>query len=82
MGCNCKKTVDKINEKLGDGEEVVEKSNPLSMIIKFFGQILIALLCGAITIVLIIPMLIYVIVCLMFGKQPHIRIRNFNKYIK
>ena len=82
MSCNCKKTVDKINEKYGDGIDKPKRTNPISKIIQFFAQMIIGLICGAIIIVMIVPMLIYVIICIMFGRQPKIRIKNPNKYLK
>jgi hypothetical protein len=76
MGCNCKKTVDKINEKYGDGGKDINKINPFLKILHFIMQILFGILCGAIIIVMIVPMLVYVIFCLMFGKQATFRIKK------
>lgn len=81
MACNCKKTVDRINEKYGDNIKADKKTNLFGKIIQFIMQIIIGILSGAIIIVMIVPMLIYVIICMMFGKQPNFRIKNPNKYI-
>lgn len=79
MACNCKKQIDRINEKYGDGDNTEVKLNPLLRILQFILQIGFGILCGAIIIVMIVPMLIYVIFCMMFGKQPGFRIIDFNK---
>lgn len=81
MACNCKKKVDLINEKYGDGsQDYTWKNNPITKIIQFIAQIIFGIFCGAIIIVMIIPMIIYVIFCIMFGKEAKFRIRGLNKY--
>ena len=79
MGCNCKKKIDVINEKYGDGGKDSEKLNPLFKVIQFIAQIAFGILCGAIIIVMIVPMLIYIILCMMFGREAKFRIIDFNK---
>lgn len=81
MGCNCgKNKIKQINEKYGDGNDETRKANPLVKIFEFIMQIAFGILCGAIIIVMIVPMLIYIIFCLMFGKEASFRIKNLNKY--
>lgn len=82
MSCNCKKTVDKINEKYGDGGNKKRNMNPLLKLVQFIMQIIVGLVCGVIIAVLLVPMMIYVIICMMFGKQIRFRIKNPNKYLK
>ncbi len=85
MGCNCgKNKINKIAEKYGDEGTITEKEvNPLlkipQNILRFVLQFAFGLLCGAIIIVMLIPMLIYIILCMMFGKQPTIKLKNINK---
>ncbi len=82
MGCNCKNKVDAINEKLGDGGRTENnKTNPLLKILEIITQIGLGIVCGAIIIVMIVPMLIYVIFCIMFGKQANFRIKDYNKLL-
>lgn len=81
MGCNCKNKVDAINKKYGDGGDNKQKTNPLMKILEFIMQIAFGILCGAIIIVMIVPMLIYIIFCLMFGKQANFRIKDVNKFL-
>ena len=81
MACNCKKTVDNINAKYGDGKKVDKKTNPFMKILQFIMQIAFGILCGAIIIVMIVPMLVYIIICIMFGKQPSFKIKNISNYV-
>jgi hypothetical protein len=45
-------------------------------------KIIFGIICGGIIIVMIIPMLIYIILCLMFGKEATFRLNNLNKYLE
>ena len=82
MACNCKKKVDLINEKYGDGgNDNSWINNPIVKIIQFIAQIAFGILCGVIIIVMIVPMLIYVIFCLMFGREAKFRLKDLNKYL-
>lgn len=84
MSCNCKKKINVIDKKYGDvgNSSGEEKLRPLLMVILFITQILFGLLCGAIMIVLIVPMIIYIIICLMFGRETKIRLINPKKLLK
>ena len=81
MGCNCKNKANAIAEKYGDGSQEVGKRNPFMKIMEFVMQIAFGIFCGAIIIVMIVPMLIYVIFCIMFGKDASFRIKDFTKYL-
>lgn len=81
MGCNCKNKFEKINEKYGDGEKTVKKDNIFIKIIEFILQMLFGILCGAIIIVMIVPMLLYIIIRMMFGKETTIKMKNITKYL-
>lgn len=82
MSCNCKNKVNAINEKYGDGgiSDRMEK-NPLFRLIAFISKIFFGILCGVIIIGMAIPMLLYVTLCLMFGKEAHFRIRDYSKFL-
>jgi hypothetical protein len=82
MGCNCKNKVNAINEKYGDGgiSDKMEK-NLLFRLIAFISKIFFGILCGVIIIGMAIPMLLYVTLCLMFGKEAHFRIRDYSKFL-
>ena len=80
MSCNCKNKANAISKKYGDGE--VEKPRTIfSKIIDFILQFAFGILCGAIIIVMIVPMLLYVIICIMFGKQASFRIKDLEKIV-
>ena len=65
MGCNCKNKVDAINQKYGDGGKSENtKVNPLLKILEIIMQIGFGIICGAIIIVMIVPMLVYIIFCI------------------
>ena len=82
MGCNCgKNKIKQINEKYGDGNDETRKANPLVKIFEFIMQIAFGILCGAIIIVMIVPMLIYVILCIMFGRDANFKIKDITKYL-
>ena len=83
MGCGCgKKKLDEIDKKYGDGGvETTSKTNLFVRIIEFILQMLFGILCAVIIIVMMIPMLAYVIICMIFGKQPSFRIKNLSKYL-
>lgn len=82
MGCNCKKQIDIINQKYGDGSHDKLKDNFLMKILIFFMKIIFGIICGGIIIVMVIPMLIYIILCLMFGKEATFRLNKLNKYLE
>jgi len=81
MGCNCKNKVDAINKMYGDGDNMDKKTNPFIKILEFIARIIFGILCGAIIIVMAVPMLIYVILCIMFGRQANFRIKDVSKYL-
>lgn len=81
MGCNCKNKVDAINKNYGNGGEDNDRTNIFAKILQFIAQIAFGILCGAIIIVMIVPMLIYIILCMMFGKQVNFRIKDYSKIL-
>lgn len=82
MGCNCgKNKLNAINEKYGDGSINETKSNPFIKMLEIIAQLGFGILCGAIIIVMIVPILIYVILCIMFGKQATFKLKKINKFL-
>lgn len=80
MGCNCKKKYDVMKKYSDEGN--TDDENKLSTsqkLAKIPMQIMFGILCGAVIIVALVPMLIYVIGCLMLGKQPEFKIKRFKK---
>ena len=81
MGCNCgKNKINAINEKYGDSDNT-KKTNLFMKILEFITQVCFGILCGVIIIVMIVPMLIYIIFCLMFGKEANFRIKDFSRFL-
>lgn len=81
MGCNCKKT-QKTFGKLADGVEEqnnTEEIGLLERLVNIVMQFIFGLIVGAILLVCIGPMLVYIIGCLVLGKEPSFRIINFRK---
>jgi len=82
MGCNCKKKVNAINEKFGDGEEGDEKISPFLMPFVFIFRIIFGILFGFVAFIIFIPMLVYVIICNIIGKEPSFSISKLIDGIK
>lgn len=81
MACNCKKKFDLIDEKYGDGNNDEGKKSILTKIAEFMLQLLFGAFCGVAIVVLIVPMIIYLIFCIMFGRDAKFKIKNLNKYM-
>lgn len=84
MGCNCKKTYDKM-EKYSDGynpEYNDDSESLMYKILKIFSQILFGIFAGSIVIIIIIPMIAYLIVCLIIGKEPSFNLSKISKHKK
>lgn len=83
MGCNCKKTK-RTFKKYSDSEitssELRGRSNfslvnALKTILLYINQFVLGLVASALVIILIVPMILYLIVCLLFGLRPHIVVK-------
>ena len=81
MACNCKnkyKTMEKYADGNNDGGKS-EKLNPFMRILQILLQLVFGIFCGVVIIIMIVPMLIYIIGCLITGKEAHFKIKNFKK---
>lgn len=81
MGCNCKNKY-KGFEKLaygGKSTDEKKKFNWFEKILKVLLQIGFGILSGAVIIIMIVPMLVYIIGCLILGKEAHFNIKNITK---
>ena len=87
MGCNCKKTYDKM-ARYSDDVVLRQNKRDLSIgsgfksILFVFTQFIFGTICAGIVIIFIVPVLIYVIVCLLFGLEPSVRIPNPYKHFR
>ena len=84
MGCGCKSEISKFEKytgyhSKGESGNNKEKLGIFSKIMKFFLQLFFGIFCGAVIIVMIVPMLLYIIICLMTGRQAHFTIKNLLK---
>ena len=77
MGCACKK-------KLNLPEETDNKkpTNLLTRIIEFILQVCFGFVCSFLILVLIIPMLLYIFISLMLGKQASFNVNKLVKFLK
>lgn len=82
MACNCKNKYKKM-EKYADGgssqDNNGKKLNPFMKIIQILLQFCFGIFCGVVIIIMIVPMLLYIIGCLITGKEAHFRIKDFSK---
>lgn len=88
MGCNCKKkTYDKL-KKYADNREEIEKEEYklnngfINNIARIIGQFIFGISVSVILIVILIPMVLYLIFCLLTGKEPVVVIKNPQKFFK
>lgn len=81
MGCNCnKRTLDKVMEYAEDNSIIDEnKDNWFYRLLGGIGTMLFTILLFVLFILIAVPMVVYVAVCLLFGKQPHFVLKNFLK---
>ena len=80
MACNCKKQVNALAEKYGDGSNGGEKLNPLLRVLQFLANFFVRILLACIIIVMIVPMLIYYIINTILGRETRFTINH--KYLK
>lgn len=82
MACNCKakEVADAAIEMSGETvDSSCKKNNIFSKIFSFLVRVITALLIGAILSVLVVPFILYMIVCIILGRQPSF---NIGKMIK
>ena len=78
MGCNCKKTFDKM-EKYSDDynpEKRNIKENIFIKILTYILQIGFGILIGCVSIAILPVLMLWFIGCLIIGKRPSIRLKN------
>jgi F0F1-type ATP synthase assembly protein I len=81
MSCNCKnkaKKMERYSEDTMNGDTKKIK-NPFLKILEILLQICFGIFCGIVIIIMIVPMLLYIIGCLITGKEAHFNIRNIFK---
>lgn len=81
MGCNCKKTFDKM-EKYSDDynpEEVKNEDNIFIKIITYILQIGFGILVGCISICILPFLIMWFVICIILHKEPSLRLKNYTK---
>lgn len=85
MGCNCKKKYNAM-KKYADNKEEIEKEelnqNIINKVATFFLQIIFGVVASCILILIIVPMMIYVSICLILGKEAYIKIINPQRFFR
>lgn len=86
MGCNCKakKNYDNFVAKYGemppeDTERKLNVSYVLKSCIQGILNILMGILLCSLFIIISIPIVFYIGGCIVIGKEPHIKLMNFNR---
>ena len=85
MGCNCKKKFKKMEKYSDDYNANEERDVPsgVSKILFHISRVVLQLFVGILALLVFIVagpiMIIYVIICLIIGKQPSFRIKRFGR---
>lgn len=79
MGCNCKNKVKKLEKYSDEGVYVETKLSFFQKILKILLQFVFGIFCGAVIIVMIVPVLLYVIFCLMTGNQATFKLKRLKR---
>ena len=81
MGCNCKKRYNQLKGISDNKEELEQEENELNQgiinsVAGWVSQFIFGIITICVFIVVIVPLTIYIIVCIILGKEPSDRIRN------
>lgn len=78
MACNCKNKYNALRKYADDPQfSDTDISGNISLkIVRIILQFFFGILCGAVIIVMIVPALMYIILCLMTGKSPHFTLKR------
>lgn len=81
MGCNCKKTRDKFKQYADNKEDLDREDSGIDQNIvekvgKHIEQFLIGIITACLFIIIVIPLIIYFIICVLIGKDPTFIIRS------
>lgn len=80
MGCNCgKKNLSNISKYTDDGKDFNEDNGIIVKATQFLIQLMFGILMAIIFIVMAVPMILYVVFCLIFNLTPSLRLRDFRK---
>jgi hypothetical protein len=87
MGCNCKKTYDKLKKVADNREEIEEEENEINQnivnrVASFISQIAFGIIAAFVFIIVVIPLVLYITGCIILGKDPTVKIINPNNIFK
>ena len=87
MGCNCKKTYDKVKKYADNREQLEQEENEINQnivnkVARFITQFFFGIISSCLFIIISIPLTLYIIGCILLGKQPYIRIKDPKKIFK
>lgn len=75
MGCNCKKKYDALKKYSDEPSENSGEHGIFYKIMLFLAQLCIGILLAPLIIVVTIPFILWIIVCIMMGKEPVIKLK-------
>ena len=82
MPCNCK---NKVNPKYADGGKLAVMPDPKNTFEKigvFVFQMLFGIIAFAVIIVAVIPFMLYLLICLMLGKEARMTLFNPARWVR
>lgn len=82
MGCACNKSV---NKKYAKDTQIIKdnmfSNNIFGIIIRNIARLFFGIIAISMAMVLMIPALVWFLICIVLGKEPLIKIPNFIKWI-
>ncbi len=85
MSCNCgKRKLQQISKKYGDdkGVNFMSSKNPVAKLIQMIMQLIFGLIIGCVMMVLVVPLMIYITISMMFGKEININLSDLIKRLQ
>jgi hypothetical protein len=85
MSCNCgKRKLQQIDKKYGDdkGVNFMSSKNPVAKLIQTIMQLVFGLIIGCVMMVLVVPLMIYITISMMLGKEININLSDLIKRLQ
>lgn len=80
MGCACKNKIKSIEKYSEDNKDIQEDINIIMKVLQLCFQMFFGIFIGVIIVLVTIPLLIYIIGCIMLGKQPTVMLKRKNLF--
>lgn len=83
MGCKCnkRKVIEKLAKYSDNPKDKTLKLSFFKKILQFIGSIIMKIIMAILFIVILIPLSLYVLFCLIIGKQPVIHLKKIARFI-